>query len=85
MILAASGVVGGAGKYWAGNEFISRDEAPPYDKVYVLVAAQNLKILFDSQDELRALQDKVEAGTATPADLARIATLKERIRNLQAQ
>jgi hypothetical protein len=85
MIITGGGVLGGAGSYWANNEFISRHEAAPYDEVYVLVASQNLKILFDSQDELSALQQKVANGTATPADLERIATLKERIRNLQVK
>ncbi len=53
------------------------------DHEYVTIAAQNLKLLYAVEDELAMLQRKVNNGTATTDDLQRIATLKERLRNLK--
>ena len=82
IVVTASGVSAG-GKFYLDSEYVSRHEDPPYDNVYVTVASQNLKILFDTQDELDQLESKMDNGIATVEDIARIATLKERLRNLQ--
>jgi len=83
MIVVALGGAGTAGKYYAESEFIAKADPAPYDHVYVLVASQNLKLLYDAEDELEVLQRKVANGTATSEDRERIATLKERVRHLQ--
>ena len=60
---------GTAGKYWA-------------DHTYITIASQNLKLLYAVEDEMAAIQTRINNGTATSADLQRMATLKERRRNL---
>ncbi len=52
------------------------------DQRYVTVASQNLKLLYDVEDEMAAIQKRIDNGTATPSDMQRMATLKERKRNL---
>jgi len=80
MIVVALSGAGTAGKYYTDKEFISRNDPPPYDTVYVLVSAQNLKLLYAAQDELEELNSRAVCDDAC---IARKATLKERIRNLQ--
>jgi len=82
MIVVAVGGAGTAGQYYAEKEFVSKTDPPPYDSVYVLVASQNLQLLYSAQDELEILR---AIPNPTPADLERIATLKERIRHLEAK
>lgn len=80
MIVVALGGAGTAGKYYTDNEFITRDEPAPYNDVYVLVSTQNLKLLYDAEDEL----EKLKARAVCDEDcIARKATLRERIRNLK--
>jgi len=81
MIVVAVGGAGTAGKYYTDNEFISRTDAAPYDDVYVKVASQNLKLLYDAEDELEHLNSREVCDEQC---IARKATLKERIRNLDS-
>ena len=60
---------GTAGKYWA-------------DHTYITIASQNLKLLYSVEDELAAIQRKIDNGTATNNDMLRKATLEERKRHL---
>ena len=83
MLVVAVGGAGTAGKYYTDSEFIAKADPPPYNETYVLISSQNLKLLYAAEDELSDLQRKVDNGTATQADRERIATLKERIRNLK--
>ena len=64
-------VIGGgtAGKYYADHE-------------YVTIASQNQSLLWDIEDEMTGIQERIDNGTATASDLARMATLKERQRQL---
>jgi len=80
MVVVAIGGASGAGKYYLDSEYIAKADPPPYNQVYVLVSAQNLQLLYAAQDELDALED-LEAPT--PAQVARMATLRERIRHLK--
>ena len=80
MIIVAMGGAGTGVKYYTDNEFISRSEPAPYNQVYVLVSAQNLQLLYAAQDELEKLNTRSVCDTDC---VARKATLKERIRNLQ--
>ena len=50
------------------------------DQRYVTVSSQNLKLLYAAQDELAELNARAICDSAC---IARKATLKERIRNLQ--
>ncbi len=52
------------------------------DHEYVTIASQNQKLLWDIEDEIAVLQEKEVAGTATPSELQRLATLLERKRHL---
>lgn len=83
MIVVALGGAATGGNYYMKAEFITRDEPAPYGHVYVELAAQNLKALFDSEDELARLQARQSRGECDSECLQRIATLKERIRNLK--
>ena len=82
MVVVLMGGAGTGANLYLENKFIGRNEPAPYDAHYVLVAAQNLKLLYAVEDEMSAIQTKVNNGTATQADLQRLATLKERKRNL---
>lgn len=82
IVVTATGVAGG-GKFYLDAQYIARDDPPPYNDVYVTLASQNLKLVYDTEDEMSRLQRKIDNGTATTADIARMATLKERLRNLQ--
>jgi hypothetical protein len=50
------------------------------DQRYVTVSSQNLKLLYAAEDELEELNSRAVCDEAC---IARKATLKERIRNLQ--
>ena len=52
------------------------------DHEYVTIAALEKGLLYAVEDEMALLQRKINDGTATPADLERMAVLKERKRNL---
>ena len=52
------------------------------DHEYVTIASQNLKLLYAVEDEMAEIQTRIDNGTATSADLQRMATLKERKRHL---
>ena len=52
------------------------------DQRYVTVAAQNKALIYAIEDEIAAIEAKKAAGTATSADLTRLAVLLERKRNL---
>lgn len=82
-VIAIIGGFTGAGQYYVHSEFVGKTDPPPYDHVYVLIAAQNLKLLYAAEDELARLMDKVKNGSATEADRLRIATLRERILHLK--
>lgn len=71
--------LGGYNQY-TDTQYITRDEPAPYGDVYVELAAQNLKLLYDAQDELARLNLRSVCDVDC---IARKATLKERIRNLQ--
>jgi hypothetical protein len=80
MIVVALSGAGTAGKYYTDNEFISRDDPAPYNDVYVLVSAQNLKLLYEAEDELEKLRAR---DVCDKECIERKATLKERIRHLK--
>jgi hypothetical protein len=52
------------------------------DHEYVTIQSQNQKLLWDIEDEISYLQDKEAAGTITPRERRRLATLEERKRHL---
>jgi len=80
MIVVALSGAGTAGTFYMKSEFITRDEPAPYNDIYVLVSAQNLKLLYEAEDELQTLKDR---ETCNKECIERKATLKERIRNLK--
>ena len=49
---------------------------------FMTIASQNLKLLYAVEDEMVEIQNRIDNGTATSEDLQRMATLKERRRNL---
>ena len=49
---------------------------------FVTVASENLKLLYAVEDEMAAIQRRIDNGTASQGDLQRMATLKERKRHL---
>ena len=80
IVVAISGATTGAG-FYADSTYVSKTDPPPYDTVYVLVASQNLKLLYDAEDELARLNERSVCDSQC---IARKATLKERIRNLKS-
>ncbi len=80
MIAVALTGAGTGAKYYGEAEYISRHAPAPYDDVYLKISTQNLKLLYDAQDELAKLET---VTNPTNAQIARIATLRERIRNLK--
>ena len=71
--------LGGYNQY-ADTQYINHDEPAPYGDVYVELAAQNLQILYDAEDELARLKAREHCDAEC---IARKATLEERIRNLK--
>ena len=71
--------LGGYNQY-ADTQYINHDEPAPYGDVYVELAAQNLDLLYQAEDELAALNARSVCDSEC---VARKATLKERIRNLK--
>ena len=80
MIIVALGGAGTGATFYMEARYIEKTDPPPYNEVYVLIATQNLKLLYDAEDELDSL---LRLPNPTNAQIARIATLKERIRNLK--
>lgn len=52
------------------------------DHEYVTIASQNLNLLYAVEDEMAEIQVRINNGTATSADMVRMATLKERKKHL---
>ena len=52
------------------------------DHTYVTIAAQNQALVWDIEDEIAAIERRIEAGTATQQDRTRLGILKERLRHL---
>ena len=65
---------------YADSQYVNHNEPAPYNDIYVLISAQNLKLLYEAQDELARLNER---STCDSNCIARKATLTERIRNLQ--
>ena len=80
MIVVALGGSGTAGNFYLNAKYIAKADPAPYNEIYVLISSQNLKLLYDAEDELLVLES---IPNPTNAQIARIATLKERIRNLK--
>ncbi len=80
--MIVTGMVGlGTGTdFYLQAKYIAKADPAPYDQIYVLVAKQNLKLLYEAEDELERLKLRAVCDTQC---IARKATLKERIRNLQ--
>jgi len=74
--------LGGYTQY-ADSLYVNHDEPAPYGDVYVELAAQNPNLLYDAEDELAQLLADAERDQCDAECLQRIATLKERIRNLK--
>jgi hypothetical protein len=49
---------------------------------YVTVAAHNMALRFDIEDDLAAINERIENGTATPLDIGRKAVLEDRLKRL---
>ena len=52
------------------------------DHTYVTIASQNQALIWDIEDEITELERRVDDGSATQRDHARLATLRERLRHL---
>ena len=80
MIVVALGGAGTGTSFYLEAKYIAKEDPPPYNETYVLIATQNLKLLYDAEDELDTL---LRLPNPSNEQIARIATLKERIRNLK--
>ena len=72
-----------AGLYWLETEYIPRSEKGAHDTEYVTIASQNREILWKMEDELKVL-NAIPTSQLTPEQIARKATLIERIRQIKA-
>ena len=53
------------------------------EDTFMTISSSNTALLWAAEDEMTALQAKIDNGTATASDLQRMATLKERKRHLE--
>jgi len=76
-IIAAVGIVISAAG-WAALEGVILW----HDNTYVTVASQNKALQFEIEDELDAINERIENGTATTQDIKRKAVLEDRLKRI---
>ena len=68
--------------------YISVAGNPLYDILddrYVTIAAQNIELQFNIEDELAQIQRHIDNGTVTNDELVRKAVLEERLKRLEVK
>ena len=75
-------VVGGGGG-WASYDRFKEHAIEEGNKIWVTLVSQSLDLIFEIEDELAAIQRKIDKGKATEDDRIRKAVLMERLKQLK--